>query len=50
MIDEPKRSYLLIGGPYNGRWMYLSSPGTLHFSVGEWKGYYNNDNRWVSTK
>lgn len=43
-----KKMYLLKGGPYNGKQVPLSSPGTPPFRVGVWKGYYNGNNTWVS--
>lgn len=35
---------LMSGGPC--RSLYLSCPGTLCFSVGEFRGYYNAKNEW----
>lgn len=34
------------GGPYNGQFLYLSSPGTLTIKVGAFKGFYDFNNTW----
>lgn len=41
-----KKSYQLAGGPIKRAW--LCTPGTLTFSLGEWRGYYNAKNEWVA--
>lgn len=38
--------FSMIGGPIDSAW--LSTPGTLLFSIGEFKGYYDWQNKWVS--
>lgn len=41
-----KRSWLMRGGPLHKAW--LCSPGTLRFSYQQWRGYYDQSNKWVS--
>lgn len=41
-----KINFLLRGGPLSMAW--LCCPGTLCFSYRNWRGYYDQDNRWVS--
>lgn len=41
-----KINFLLRGGPLNMAW--LCSPGTLCFSYRDWRGYYDQSNKWVS--
>jgi hypothetical protein len=38
------RQYM-SGGPIDIAW--LSTPGTLVFTLGDWRGYYNGKNEWV---
>lgn len=35
----------LSGGPLKSA--YLQTPGTLCFSLGAWRGFYNSENQWV---
>lgn len=44
-ISAKKSFFRLDGGPLRGAW--LSTPGTLSFSMGEWRGYYDIKNKWV---
>lgn len=46
VIRALKRSYQLTGGPITRAW--LCTPGTLTFSLGEWRGHYNAKNEWVA--
>ena len=53
----------MSGGPYAGKKLLMTGPGTLEFTVAtssgylgkaevhdqNWKGYYNSSNNWVST-
>ena len=41
-----KSSFRLKGGPIESAW--LSTPGTLVFTLGEWRGHYNAKNEWVA--
>ena len=41
-----KSSFRLKGGPIESAW--LSTPGTLVFTLGEWRGHYNSKNEWVA--
>ncbi len=41
-----KSSFRLKGGPIESAW--LTTPGTLVFSLGEWRGHYNAKNEWVA--
>ncbi|KAA0946725.1 hypothetical protein FQ186_06565 [Pseudomonas sp. ANT_H14] len=41
-----KKSYHLTGGPITRAW--LCTPGTLTFSLGQWRGYYDDKNEWVA--
>jgi hypothetical protein len=41
-----KKSYQLTGGPITRAW--LCTPGTLTFKYKEWRGYYNDKNKWVA--
>ncbi|MBS6081868.1 MAG: hypothetical protein KIC49_11700 [Pseudomonas fluorescens] len=41
-----KSSFRLKGGQIESAW--LSTPGTLVFSLGEWRGHYNAKNEWVA--
>lgn len=40
-----KSRFTLRGGPVSAAW--LCTPGTLVFTLGEWRGYYNAKNEWV---
>ena len=40
-----KLRYSLDGGPVTHAW--LCTPGTLIFSVGEFRGFYDSENKWV---
>ena len=40
-----KARFPMIGGPVSFAW--LCTPGTLVFSLGEFKGFYNSENKWV---
>lgn len=42
--------YAATGGPYNGKMLLLSSPGTLPFTVDGYHGYYNHYMEWRNTK
>jgi len=54
-VKKPRRRAVLkrvfrnfmLGGPVSA--LYLSCPGTLHFSVNGFSGYYNSKNEWVET-
>lgn len=39
--------YSMSGGPFDGRACWLTTPGTLVFTLGKWKGYYDVNNKWV---
>ncbi len=41
-----KSSFRLKGGPIESAW--LCTPGTLVFTLGEWRGHYNAKNEWVA--
>jgi hypothetical protein len=40
-----RSSFRLKGGPIKSAW--LCTPGTLVFTLGEWRGYYDSNNEWV---
>ncbi|MDH0335143.1 MULTISPECIES: hypothetical protein [Pseudomonadaceae] len=40
-----KALFEMKGGPIDKAW--LVCPGTLAFSVGQWRGYYDGENKWV---
>ncbi|BCD83632.1 hypothetical protein PSm6_00390 [Pseudomonas solani] len=44
-IYARKRVFRMEGGPIDRAW--LVCPGTLAFSVGQWRGYYDGDNKLV---
>jgi hypothetical protein len=44
-LSALKQSFRLDGGPISRAW--LCTPGTLCFQVGEWRGYYDGENKWV---
>lgn len=46
-IGVKKTAYVMKGGPMDGRTLYLSSPGTLSFSLHGQTGHYNSANVWV---
>ena len=37
-----------VGGPWHGLVVYVPKEGTMVFSVGEWKGFYDGIGRWVN--
>jgi hypothetical protein len=46
---RPKRAckkamYCLMGGPYSGYWVYLTTPSTMVMSAGGWRGRYVRGN------
>ena len=45
MLHAFKSSFRLKGGPIKSAW--LCTPGTLVFTLGEWRGYYDSNNEWV---
>ncbi|MEA9994585.1 MULTISPECIES: hypothetical protein [unclassified Pseudomonas] len=45
VLSALKSSFQLKGGPITRAW--LCTPGTLTFTLGEWRGYYNGNNEWV---
>lgn len=38
----------LIGGPFNGETVYLTTPKTLTFSVKGMTGHYNDQGFWIT--
>lgn len=42
--------YKLSGGPLHGRWVELTSPGTLYITMHGWVGRYNVQNVWEGTR
>lgn len=42
-----KIAYVMKGGPMDGQTLYLSSSGTLSFSLHGQTGHYNSENVWV---
>lgn len=46
-ITVKKIAYVMKGGPMDGQTLYLSSPGTLSFSLHGQTGHYNSENVWV---
>ena len=46
-IRVKKIAYVMKGGPMDGQTLYLSSPGTLSFSLHGQTGHYNSANVWV---
>lgn len=46
-IGVKKTAYVMTGGPLDGQTLYLSSPGTLSFSLHGQTGHYNSENVWV---
>lgn len=46
-IRVKKTAYVMEGGPMDGQTLYLSSPGTLSFSLHGQTGHYNSENKWV---
>ncbi len=45
VLSALKSSFHLKGGPIAKAW--LCTPGTLIFTLGEWRGYYDGSNEWV---
>ena len=37
------------GGPYDGIKLLLTDTGTLEFKIGKFKGYYDQQMKWVNT-
>lgn len=49
-MKKPKsKMYKCDGGPYDGIKLLLVASGTLEFKVGKFKGYYNQQMKWVNT-
>ena len=46
-IEVKKTAYVMKGGPMDDQTLYLSSPGTLSFSLYGQTGHYNSWNVWV---
>lgn len=38
------------GGPFDGKKKRMETCGTFEFRLGEFKGYYDASNKWISTK
>ena len=44
-VTKKMRRFEMFGGPV--RIALLSTPGTLAFRLGDWRGYYDMRNKWV---
>lgn len=42
-----KTKHVMHGGPLGGQTLYLTSPGTLPFTLNGETGRYDNTNTWV---
>lgn len=40
----------MYGGPLNGHVLLLESPGTLKFTLGGERGYYDSFNNWIKER
>lgn len=45
VICARKARYRMNGGPVSEAW--LCTPGTLLFRIGAYRGFYDNENKWV---
>ena len=43
-----KKKLLCSDGLLDGHALYLTTPGTMPFSIRGVKGYYNNDMEWIA--
>ena len=48
-LRDRKVSVKLVGGPFSGHTLKMSSPGTLEFNVGSQKGRYDRNGYWVES-